>query len=395
MGSPRLHNRLRAARLYVVLSWFLQRVQKTLKALPLKAPLPRRSRETVQARRGGKGGKRTGGPQSLPLPLPSPPAAAIALKPEAPIRQLAKYEAPSAGHAAVGATLFGVLLFLAGARPSLLPAVFLLFVAVALPWRAYHYTRVQPRNSPYLFDFCYAVAGTTAAFLVWPQARQHPQLEAVVYALADGPVAGALVAWQCAWVFHSPDHTISVLLHLLPGLAMAVHHHLPGRDAPAAAAALPGGLLWSSSLWLFAAPLAFYLAWQAAYFFAVQVLGRQYIQANNLDTSYRCLTRRARRAGNIWARLVLRGSTARRLAAYGLVQLAFTALTLLLFIPTYHCTALAVAWQALKVLVPVYFGCKHQHERLYKAAMAEGVRRHMVQLQADARCAGGVLAAEQ
>lgn len=208
MGSPRLHNRLRAARLYVVLSWFLQRVQKTLKALPLKAPLPRRSRETVQARCGGKGGKRTGGPQSLPLPLPPPPAAAIALKPEAPIRQLAKYEAPSAGHAAVGATLFGVLLFLAGARPSLLPAVFLLFVAVALPWRAYHYTRVQPRNSPYLFDFCYGVAGTTAAFLVWPQARQHPQLEAVVYALADGPVAGALVAWQCAWVFHSPDHTI-------------------------------------------------------------------------------------------------------------------------------------------------------------------------------------------
>jgi hypothetical protein len=56
-------------------------------------------------------------------------------------------------------------------------------------------------------------------------------------------------------------------------------------------------------------------------------------------------------------------------------------------------TNLAAAFSP--ALCAVYFGCKHQHERLYKAAMAEGVRRHMVQLQADARCAGGVLAAEQ
>ena len=34
------------------------------------------------------------------------------------------------------------------------------------------------------------------------------QLEAAVYALADGPLAAALIAWQSAWVFGSPSHVI-------------------------------------------------------------------------------------------------------------------------------------------------------------------------------------------
>ena len=34
------------------------------------------------------------------------------------------------------------------------------------------------------------------------------QLEAAVFALADGPLAAALIAWQSAWVFGSPSHVI-------------------------------------------------------------------------------------------------------------------------------------------------------------------------------------------
>jgi hypothetical protein len=34
------------------------------------------------------------------------------------------------------------------------------------------------------------------------------QLEAAVYALADGPLAAALIVWQSAWVFGSPSHVI-------------------------------------------------------------------------------------------------------------------------------------------------------------------------------------------
>lgn len=116
-----------------------------------------------------------------------------------------------------------------------------------------------------------------------------------------------------------------MLVHLLPGLAMAAHRHVqhgqPAGSAPATAPALEGR---AAALWLLAAPLAFYAAWQAAYFLLVQVLARGHIVRRRLDTSYRCLTRRAARADNVWARLVLRGGVARRLVAYGLLQLAFT-----------------------------------------------------------------------
>ena len=49
----------------------------------------------------------------------------------------------------------------------------------------------------------------------------------------------------------------------------------------------------------------------------VQVLCGRLIKRCKFDTSYKCLARRARRANNVWRRLVLRGSTARRLFWYG------------------------------------------------------------------------------
>jgi hypothetical protein len=104
--------------------------------------------------------------------------------------------------------LFGGLLFLAGAQPAWLPAAFLVFCATGLPWRVYHYTRVKPRNRMFLLDFCYLTSALAAALLVTPAARRHAGLVGAVYALADGPVSSALLAWQCTWVFHSAEHTV-------------------------------------------------------------------------------------------------------------------------------------------------------------------------------------------
>jgi hypothetical protein len=39
-------------------------------------------------------------------------------------------------------------------------------------------------------------------------APHNRQLGAMVYALADGPLAAALMAWQSAWVFGSTEHSI-------------------------------------------------------------------------------------------------------------------------------------------------------------------------------------------
>ena len=57
----------------------------------------------------------------------------------------------------------------------------------------------------YLIDFCYFVNVAAVIYLLW--FPEHKGFEALVYALADGPLAGALVAWQCPWVFGSAEHT--------------------------------------------------------------------------------------------------------------------------------------------------------------------------------------------
>lgn len=304
-------------------------------------------------------------PSLAPNPKPAPTAVKL----------------PQPRLAFLGTVLFGGLLALAGAAPWALPRAFLLFAATALPWRAWRFSVAQPRNAPFLLDFCYAVNAAVAAFLCLPPGRRSPQLEGAAYALADGPVAGALVAWQVAWLFDSADHTVSVLVHLLPGLAMAAHRHMQhGQLASGASGPAPALAGRDAATWLLAAPLAFYAAWQAAYFLLVQVLVRRHIIGRRLDTSYRCLTRRAARADNVWARLVLRGGTARRLAAYGLLQLAFTVCTLLLFLPTYFSPRIACLWQTAKFMVPVWYGCRQQAAQLQRL-----VAQPTVQLQVDAR----------
>lgn len=57
----------------------------------------------------------------------------------------------------------------------------------------------------YLIDFCYFVNVAAVVYLLW--FPNHPGFEALVYAMSDGPLAGALVAWQCPWVFGSAEHT--------------------------------------------------------------------------------------------------------------------------------------------------------------------------------------------
>lgn len=58
----------------------------------------------------------------------------------------------------------------------------------------------------FLIDFCYFVNLATVVYLLW--FPNDARVEALVYALADGPVAGALVAWQCPWLFGSAEHTV-------------------------------------------------------------------------------------------------------------------------------------------------------------------------------------------
>ena len=50
----------------------------------------------------------------------------------------------------------------------------------------------------------------TVAYLVFTP--YNARIGALVYALADGPLAAALIAWQSAWVFGSTEHSIRCLM---------------------------------------------------------------------------------------------------------------------------------------------------------------------------------------
>jgi Protein of unknown function (DUF2838) len=189
------------------------------------------------------------------------------------------------------------LLFIAGAAPWALPGLFVLFVMVCMPWRAVSFAR--QKWTFFLIDFCYFVNATAVLFLLF--APDDARLEALTAALADGPLAAALAAWQCPWLFGSGEHTVSVLMHMLPGLALFAHryHTPPGLrgwrgmaaaarailagtalprmatttaaapgSAPAAAAALASTR--QLGLWLVVVPLLYYVAWQLLYFLVVQ-----------------------------------------------------------------------------------------------------------------------------
>ena len=53
---------------------------------------------------------------------------------------------------------------------------------------------------------CSWANAAAAAFIILNPGQ--PKLYAAVYALTDGPLAGALIVWQSAWVFGSASHSI-------------------------------------------------------------------------------------------------------------------------------------------------------------------------------------------
>ncbi|KAL6784644.1 hypothetical protein ACKKBF_B02630 [Auxenochlorella protothecoides x Auxenochlorella symbiontica] len=311
---------------------------------------------------------------------------------------------PSAQQTAVGLAAFAFIIFVTGAAPWALPRVFFAFLAVAMPWRFYDFVfRHRGYNLFYLFDFCYWVNAAVAWYLAGGAAGWDlPHLSAALYSLADGPVACALAAWRCRWTFGSADHTTSTLMHLLPGLAMFAHQHFgPGTETWAARLQRPApapALSWQkrSDLpallgWRVAAPLLFYAAWQLHYWLVVQVGFARRIQARGHDTSFRCLSRRAKRAGNLLAAVVLHGSVARRVVVYGLLQAVFTLSTLALAQPSLTSFPVACAWQVAKFALPLWAACQHKAQAARHAA-PPAQHRHAAQRR-DGRGAPHRLAA--
>ena len=126
----------------------------------------------------------------------------------------------------------------------------------------------------------------------------------------------------------------SVLVHLLPGLALFALQHAPFPTASSQNAALrvlsladkfqqqqqhlrQHPLPSAQLIWLVVAPLGFYAVWQLSYWFIVQVCCEKFIIQHKYDTSYSCLAKRASKTNSLLNRFIRRGCKARRIFLFG------------------------------------------------------------------------------
>ena len=138
----------------------------------------------------------------------------------------------------------------------------------------------------FLIDFCYmANAACFASVLVYPE---NAQLWRLNFAVANGTLLGALLAWRNSLVFHSLDKVTSIAIHLLPGL-LTYLERWSKPDSVLNPANDTNALVWKES---FLEPLAFYLVWQLLYILKTEIVDRESLAADpSIQTSLRWLTR--------------------------------------------------------------------------------------------------------
>ncbi|CAN0839281.1 Glycerophosphocholine acyltransferase 1 [Linum grandiflorum] len=262
----------------------------------------------------------------------------------------------------VGVFGFGGFCYLLGARPQDIPYVYCVFYVIFVPLRWIYY-RFKKWHY-YLLDFCY-YANTIflVNLLLYPK---NEKFFMVCFSFAEGPLAWALIVWRCSLVFNSLDKLVSVLIHLLPGLVFftirwwnpatfeAMH---PEGTAPRVS--WPYVVEEKSFLfnWLFWVPLAAYTLWQVLYFLIVNVLRRQRLLRDpEVMTSYRELSKKARKANNVWWRLSGVLGDQNRMLMYIVFQMIFTVATMALTVPIFLSYRLHVVFQLLKVSAAVWNG---------------------------------------
>jgi hypothetical protein len=211
----------------------------------------------------------------------------------------------------------------------------------------------------FLVDFCYVVNLVTLAHL-WLAPSSAP-LFRVAFALANGPLAWAIVLWRNSLVFHSPERLTSLYIHAVPPLVTWVQRW-QRWPAPAYLECADCGP--PAAPHLFAAPLAVYICWQLFYFLATEHPipdcsrrretdggdgGPRSVLSDELqETSLRWMVRResggilvrgaltvARRAGLLAAGEQFAVDSWKTKLVFALVQLAITVATLLLAWPLY------------------------------------------------------------
>ncbi|KMZ69557.1 Integral membrane protein [Zostera marina] len=260
----------------------------------------------------------------------------------------------------VGVLGYGGFCYLLGARPQDIPYVYCFFYVIFVPlrWMYYRYKKWHY----YLLDFCYYANTIFIVMLLF-----YPNNEKffmVCFSFAEGPLAWAIIVWRCSLVFSSADKIVSVLIHLLPGIAFFTIRwwdpatfaamHPTGKDRTSWPYVEDKSYLY---LWLFVVPLAAYTLWQFLYFLIVNVLRHQRLLRDpEVMTSYRELSKKAQKANSIWWQFSGYLGDENRNIMYILLQAAFTVATMALTVPIFLSYKMHLVFQMLKVCAAIWNG---------------------------------------
>lgn len=201
----------------------------------------------------------------------------------------------------------------------------------------------------FLYDFCYAAQLLLLGHLfLFPASGP---LFRVNFAVANGPLAWAVVLWRNSLVFHSLDRLTSLAVHFLPPLVtFCLRWYGDGRVGGAEAGggwhygAAGDGEWRDHAMYAIGLPLGIYAAWQAAYLVKTEVISRNKLERDpELMTSLRWLTRHP---GSLFYRAINAFGPTHHVATFVLLQGIYTLLTL----------SASVLWYESKVAHAAFLG---------------------------------------
>lgn len=229
-------------------------------------------------------------------------------------------------------------------HPSLLYLVYTIVLIPLLAWRFFSYH--QHKHHYFMLDFCYFDNVLLILYLyVYPS---NPKMFKLIFALSNGPLLMAVIAWSNCLVFHDIDRVTSLFIHLYPPLVLYAErwHNETLKEL-----LLADDGDWSSTIFqIVAVPMIFYITWQVAYLIKTEVMDRKRMDTDaDIVTSARWLTRNRPHAAYIWLRK--RGVTLHENVILVIFQISYTLVTL---IPTIFLFDFRHVNQAVLIFVLVF-----------------------------------------
>jgi hypothetical protein len=170
--------------------------------------------------------------------------------------------------------------------PQLLPPFYSVLVTVLCTLRYFSYHR--KKYHMFLLDFCYFVNFLLVYyFYMFP----HKTLFHALFVITNGPIAGAIILWKNALVFHDWDKVTSMVVHMWPALVTYCVRWYPPLNSPVeqdgASLVLPFSAYITN-------PVIIYSYWQVGYLFKTMLLDYKKLKNDkNIMTSLRWLTKRS------------------------------------------------------------------------------------------------------